>query len=635
MKLIKFQQYCRSQNCIRRHRKPKMVDITRGVAIGNVFLLEDWFFNNNIKVMGETVGPQMLSPTVSGCIVQGGGGNVSQPFSGMVIPGLSEKDTTQITSNGSTYLWNAEGGLINILYEYLDGNAGPATNTINYMKKYREQLVTEHDIKELKDSGVTNIRISLGWWIFQGEDGGDIDGYKIITDTYYDGSEKRPTVHQLQGGLHWIENILCKWIYKHGMKVIIDIHSAPGGSSYGVSYAGLPSVWDPVGKKYNWLGSVFFISKTCQNHFKNTIIPNALNFIRRVNQNYNNQIIAFEPMNEPGLGFYNIPIPPGFPKGDLVHYYTNPSNSDLGGYVEIFTSYQMCWELYHNYMVQYRNQFKTTQFWIQLYFGPDYAAYGFNGDIKTAWTDALNYLDGRTAPDNSTPGPNFLPKDRGGNPDWPDWLALDYHWYQTWDIPICQKKCCGFDTNNNNQCIPSQVPDSCGAGTDCYNCNMDSRGVATDTCTNYGISCSVTGDKNCCQTCNQSIQEYNKNGRVSIFETWIQDKLIGYLTQIHTWFSQYFPNRLPKNPNNPKDIYLHRLISCTEWAVATAPPRSPYLQCNDKTLINYFFKKQRDIYKKYGIINCYWTLKCPQAGNVKNPWSYQWCKNNGYITETG
>ena len=44
--------------------------ITRGVAIGNVFMLEDWFFNHNLPIQSNW-GPQKLTPEVSGVVVQG------------------------------------------------------------------------------------------------------------------------------------------------------------------------------------------------------------------------------------------------------------------------------------------------------------------------------------------------------------------------------------------------------------------------------------------------------------------------------------------------------------------------------------------------------------------------------------
>ena len=551
---------------------------TNGVAIGNVFITENWFFNNNIAIKDKKWGPQKLTPPVINQVIQDGGGNPYQPASGVVIPGISEESKQLIKDkDNNVYLWNAEGGLINLLYEHKNEN-----ETIRLMKNYREKLVKENDIKKLFINNIKHVRISLGWWIFANE-ANNIYDYKIISDPYYDGSnEYRPLVRQLQGGLEWIENNLCKWLKKYNMEVIIDIHACPGGSSYGVSYAGIPSLWNENENTYKWLPGVFFISKSCQDKFNNTVVPNALEFIKRVNTKYSNLITAFEPMNEPGLGFYNITPPTGFDDFDEGL----SSKNTLGTYQEIYKTYQNNFNQFNSYRLQYPNIFKNTQFWIQIFIAEGYAADGFNDPKDKAWTVVLNNLK----PYLSTIGN-----------DWPDWLALDYHWYQTWDIPICIKNCC------DKKC----------QGTDCYNCSINS--IASELpypeCNGGSFKCSTL--------CN------NKNEAIKIFDNWIETKMVGDMNTIHDWFKMNFPKRLSIYPKTP----LYKLLSCTEWSIATAPPREPYQQCNQKSLIKYFFKKQRDIYKKNGIINCYWTLKCPQGGNIKNGWSYQWLYDNNYISE--
>jgi len=124
----------------------------------------------------------------------------------------------------------------------------------------------------------------------------------------------------------------------------------------------------------------------------------------------------------------------------------------------------------------------------------------------------------------------------------------------------------------------------------------------------------------------------NKNTAMKVFNEWVENIMVGDFNQVFKWFEHNFPDRL--NKLSLKKGALYKLLSCTEWAVATAPPREPYQQCNNNhKLLTHFFNKQRKIYDKYGIINCYWTLKCPQSGKIENPWSYQWLENNGVINE--
>ena len=118
-------------------------DKTRGIALGNTFILEDWFFNADKPVMGENWGPQNKFfalnnyKAISGCVIQSGGGNTDQPASGLVIPQSYDSTTdsypTIVLSNNKgtpydiatknendVYLWNSEGGLVTNMCTQLD-----------------------------------------------------------------------------------------------------------------------------------------------------------------------------------------------------------------------------------------------------------------------------------------------------------------------------------------------------------------------------------------------------------------------------------------------------------------------------------------------------------------------------------
>ena len=224
------------------------------MALGNQFLVENWFFNGGIKIEpGSFNNMDENSEYNDSNILQSGGGNPYQPTDGLLIPGKNKP----IIENKKILLWTAEGDLINNMRKVMLDD-----EVINNIKTYRENLITEQDIKNIKNDNINSIRISVGWWIFAEKP----EEYGIITDHFYNGKHGKHLVNQVKGGLKWIKEYLCKWAHENDMYIILDIHSAPGGSSWGVSYAGIPSVWDKHGhygqkKQYNWLLPVFYVEK--------------------------------------------------------------------------------------------------------------------------------------------------------------------------------------------------------------------------------------------------------------------------------------------------------------------------------------------------------------------------------------
>ena len=562
------------------------------MALANQFLLENWFFTGGIPIEAGSYNYSGGDVSYTGSnVLQSGGGNPYQPVDGILIP-KPDGDTSQssylIDKDGKLLLWNAEGGLIENLFK----SGKSSKDILDIMKKYREQLFKESDIKKIKDYGCSTIRLAVGWWIFD-ENPNDY-GFKV--DPFYNGDNGKEMVRQVKGGLSWIENNLCEWIKKYDMDLILDIHCAPGGSSWGVSYAGLPSVWDPDGKygdpgQYNWLPPVFYVSKECQDYFYDKIIPNAHAFINRVNSNRQGLISGFEPFNEPGLGLWGRQLTQFLRDQGLkpqVDPYGSSVLQELGTYKDINIAWYKCMEKFMNNNLQSLG----CKFIIQVFIAPGYGASGKNnGD--NGFNDVLDMIN----------------TDILQNSSWPYWLAIDKHWYQAWDIPICNVSCDGTRSDYNPQCSMYSTPSKQTAGG-------EPGGAAAG-----GLS-------ECKALCND-----DKNKIKKIFNDWLisgnhgtPGKDIGVITN---WFENNHPNRL--NRDGPP---LYKLLYCSEWSVATSPPRGPSLQCDDKELINYFYTKQINYFNKNGIINHYWSYDIPQASDeIKNGWSYKWMIDNGWIVD--
>ena len=652
-----------------------------------IFLLEDWFFNSNVSIgQGDKYkdynwGPQNDpgNSDVQGQIIQAGGGKPTQPFEGLVIPRppskwqkfqnidenthpsivdeLIEKHTIRDDDNQKIYLWSSEADCVSKMIKYIGESFA-----IETMKTYRTESITASDIRALKEQGVTKVRLSVGWWIFprkgvpewsvksdpfyDGTGTYEDEGYIMYDETYNEGrpaSDKpKPNVKLITGGRLWIITHLCSWLHKYDMQLVLDIHSAPGGSSYGVSYAGLPSVnmiqeVNATVPTHRWLKPVFLLSKTCINYWHNQIVPDALDFISEVNRTYkfNNKpfVLGFEPLNEPRLGMDNDLQPPSsIPTDDLmqldVRSYDDYGafrdlilddgvyscktdaekqsviavDSPLGSYFQIFSVYYIARLLF-----ELRPEIVTsgTQFWIQIFelskFNKERAELKKNTNaVPDDWWETLQLMVGNNIADSTTT--TFLTKDSDGNYQWPSWLALDYHWYQTWEI-----------------------------------LKGSQSGIRY-----IGLTADNTIDANAF-TCDQALVEYNSSSKIESFEAWLRI-VVANITQIYAWFATYFPQRLPtNNTSKTRTIDLNGLMNCTEWAVATSPPCTIfvnginyYQQCeNDKynKMVNYMYQRQREVYKLFGVTNCYWTLNAPQSGKIRNPWSYQYITEKGIVEE--
>ncbi|KAH1094981.1 hypothetical protein GYH30_040326 [Glycine max] len=77
------------------------------------------------------------------------------------------------------------------------------------MKEHWNTFIIEDDFKFMKSHGLDAARIPVGWW--------------IASDPY-------PPPPYVGGSLHALDNAF-KWAQKHGLKIIIDLHAAPGSQN--------------------------------------------------------------------------------------------------------------------------------------------------------------------------------------------------------------------------------------------------------------------------------------------------------------------------------------------------------------------------------------------------------------------
>ena len=94
----------------------------------------------------------------------------------------------------------------------LSDNLGKRNMTLR-MDAHRDAWIVEDDFAWLAAHGVNAVRLPLGYW-------------DVVDDTYYDlRQDAYPT-----GGSKYVQRAL-DWGESHGIKVLLDIHAAPGGQN--------------------------------------------------------------------------------------------------------------------------------------------------------------------------------------------------------------------------------------------------------------------------------------------------------------------------------------------------------------------------------------------------------------------
>ena len=97
------------------------------------------------------------------------------------------------------------------------------------LREHRENFITESDFQWLADRGLNAVRIPVPFWLF------DID--YPYHESY--GGSKRPFVP----GADEYLNRAFDWAAKHGLKVVVDLHTAPGCQN-GFDNGGIQGVCD-------------------------------------------------------------------------------------------------------------------------------------------------------------------------------------------------------------------------------------------------------------------------------------------------------------------------------------------------------------------------------------------------------
>lgn len=124
--------------------------------------------------------------------------------------------------------------------------------------EHHRTFVTEQDFEWLRDHGISLVRIPAGYWLFEAQ-----DGYL-------------PTVKYLDQAM--------KWAGKHGIKVLIDLHGAPG-SQNGKDHSGRH-------------GSAAWYS---DNHYE----TQTINLLRKIAERYKDDgaLWGIELLNEPKVTY--------------------------------------------------------------------------------------------------------------------------------------------------------------------------------------------------------------------------------------------------------------------------------------------------------------------------------------------
>lgn len=178
------------------------------VNLGGWLCLEDWFHSGAVGRYVST--PYTLSKGQGACLPPLLTGPLEEP-------------------------WPSEGILVNRLYKADMGAAEIFT-------AFRESFITEQDFTEIASLGLKTVRIPFSWGMFAdalapldkeayGSHNPDFEAV-VVPDPYY-----TDDVHMVTIPRKWFGDML-RMATKHGLKVVLDLHSMPGGSSDG-TYSGI------------------------------------------------------------------------------------------------------------------------------------------------------------------------------------------------------------------------------------------------------------------------------------------------------------------------------------------------------------------------------------------------------------
>lgn len=188
-----------------------------GVNLGGWLCLEDWFFSGD---SGTEVGTSDSNPQGQGACLP---------------PRVTELDAH----------WSSEGHLVHML----NSSNGPA-ETAAIFEAHRKSYITVTDLDAIKSVGMRKVRVPLTWAAFADSlaviDASVYGAHNpetetvVVPDPYYTGSRAMVTVPR-----NWLRKFL-RDAASRGLKVVLDLHAFPGGSSHG-TYNGIwpnrPQFW--------------------------------------------------------------------------------------------------------------------------------------------------------------------------------------------------------------------------------------------------------------------------------------------------------------------------------------------------------------------------------------------------------
>lgn len=147
--------------------------------------------------------------------------------------------------------------------EMLKQMVGP-TATAEFWKSFRENYITEDDIKYIKSQGANTIRLPFNYKLFSDED------YMGVTVNH--------------NGYIIMDQVI-NWCRKAGLYLILDMHDCPGGQTG-------DNIDDGYG--YPWL----FTDAASQQQF--------CNIWKNIAERYKDEptVLGYEPMNEPIAHYY-------------------------------------------------------------------------------------------------------------------------------------------------------------------------------------------------------------------------------------------------------------------------------------------------------------------------------------------
>jgi len=189
--------------------------VPSGVNLGGWLVLEDWFFSGtsgrHVSSMGTTGQGVELPPLLWGM----------------------ESDP-----------WQSEG----LLTKHLVDTKG-AAEAAHIIEAHRLAFITDSDLQEIAKQDIKSVRVPLPWTMFADalyrvDPKVYYKGAKIVPDPYYRDQASFVTVDR-----DWLQKFL-RQCAQHNLKVVLDFHFMPSGSSDG-TYNG---IW-PLPPKF-WTGGV-------------------------------------------------------------------------------------------------------------------------------------------------------------------------------------------------------------------------------------------------------------------------------------------------------------------------------------------------------------------------------------------